>query len=254
MPKMGIACQLYTVRDMAAKDFADTVKQVARIGYRAVELAGYGNLKSAKEARKALDDHGVKAISSHAGIAGMESDLNKILDENETLGCKTTVLSWMPEDRRKDAAGWRAAAQSLNKIGAEAQKRGHEFAYHNHSFEFQKFDGKYGLDILYENTDPKLVKAEIDTYWVQHGGEDPVPYINKLGPRVTLLHLKDMGKGADKRFAEVGTGILNFRAILDAAEKLGTRWGIVEQDSTYETAPIDAVRTSYENLKKLGAV
>ncbi|HZN63901.1 MAG TPA: TIM barrel protein [Tepidisphaeraceae bacterium] len=136
----------------------------------------------------------------------------------------------------------------------EAQKRGHELAYHNHSFEFQKFDGKYGLDIIYENTAPHLVVAEIDVYWVKHGNVDPAEYVNKLGDRVRLLHLKDMGQGPEKRFAPVGTGVIDFKPILAAAEKHGIRWGIVEQDSTYGAPPLEQIKTSLANLKKLGAV
>ncbi len=254
MAKMGIALQLYTVRDLAAKDFAATVKQVAAIGYKNVELAGFGNLKSAKEARKALDDNGVKIVSNHASLAPLETELNKTLDENEMLDNKTVVLSWMPEDRRQDAAGWKSVAGVLNKIGGDCQKRGFEFAYHNHSFEFQKFEGKPGLDILFENTDPERVKSELDVYWVQHGEHDPVTYINKLANRLPLLHLKDMIEGHDKRFGPVGAGILNFKAILAAAEKANVRWGIVEQDTTYETPPLQAIQTSFNNLKRLGAI
>lgn len=250
---IGISVQLYTVRDLLAKDFAGTVKQIAQIGYKAVEMAGYGNLKSAAEAKKALDDAGLKVSGAHASIDLLEKDLEKVLDENQTLGNTNLVCPFLPENRRKDAAGWKQVAQSLNRIGRAVHERGMTFAYHNHSFEFQQFDGKKGYDILWENTEPHLVKAEVDVYWVKHGGEDPVERINKLGDRVLLLHLKDMAAGADKKFAEVGTGILDFKAILAAAEKAGAQWGAVEQDNCYDTPPLEAIKTSLENLKKLGA-
>jgi sugar phosphate isomerase/epimerase len=246
-----ISLQLYTVRDLTAKDFAGTVKKVAEIGYRNVEMAGYGNLKTAQEARKALDDAGLKVSGSHAPIDDLEKNLDKVLDENEALGSTNLICPWMPEDRRKDAAGWKACAASLNKIGRACHERGVDFAYHNHSFEFQKFDGKTGLDILFENTEPHLVKAEIDVYWVQHGGENPVDRIYKLGERVILLHLKDMVAGDDKKFAPVGTGIVDFKAILTAAEKVGVKYGAVEQDNCYDMSPLDAIKTSFQNLQKL---
>jgi sugar phosphate isomerase/epimerase len=215
-------------------------------------MAGYGNLKSAAEAKKALDDAGLKVSGAHASIDLLEKDLEKVLDENQTLGNTNLVCPWMPENRRKDAAGWKQVAQSLNRIGRAVHERGMTFGYHNHSFEFQQFDGVKGYDILWENTEPHLVKAEVDVYWVKHGGEDPVERINKLGDRVLLLHLKDMAAGPDKKFAEVGTGILDFKAILAAAEKAGAQWGAVEQDNCYDTPPLDAIKTSLENLKKLG--
>src|SRR5678816_663196 len=139
------------------------------------------------------------------------------------MGSTNIICPWMPEERRKDAAGWKACAASLNKIARACHERGIDFAYHNHSFEFQKFDGKTGLDIVFENTEPHLVKAELDVYWVKHGGEDPVARINKFGDRVIALHLKDMAAGDDKKFAEVGRGTLDFKAILDAATKNGVR-------------------------------
>ncbi|MEO6435205.1 MAG: sugar phosphate isomerase/epimerase [Tepidisphaeraceae bacterium] len=246
-----ISVQLYTVRDLISQDFAATVKQVAAIGYPTVEMAGYGNLKNAKEARKALDDAGLKAVGTHASIEELEGKLEKILDEAETLGATNLVCPFMPDARRKDADGWKQVAKSFNSVGRACHERGIDFAYHNHSFEFQKFDGKTGLDILFENSEPHLVKAEIDVYWVKHGGEDPTERINKLGERVIALHLKDMAAGDDKKFAEVGTGILDFKAILAAAAKHGVKYGAVEQDNCYGRPTIEAIKTSFENLKKM---
>ena len=252
MAKMQISLQLYTVRDLTAKDFAGTIKQVAQIGYRYVELAGYGNLKSADEVKKVLADNGMKVSGAHAAIETLEGDLNKVLDDSQIVGNKNVICPWMPENRRKDAAGWKQAAAALDKIGRACHERGFDFAYHNHSFEFQKFDGKYGYDILWENSQPHLVKAEVDTYWIKHGGEDPAAYIRKLGRRVLLLHLKDMAKGEDKKFAPVGTGILDFKGILAAAEENAVEFGAVEQDTCYETPPLEAIKISFENLKKMG--
>jgi sugar phosphate isomerase/epimerase len=249
-----ISVQLYTVRDLTAKDFAATVKQVAAIGYKSVEMAGYGNLKSAAEAKKALDDAGLSVAGTHAPIEQLEQDIARVLDDNEALGSKLIICPWMPEARRKDADGWKQVAKSLNQAGRACHERGVDFAYHNHAFEFEKFDGgRTGLDILFDNCEAHLVKAEIDVYWVQHGGEDPVARINQLGDRVVALHLKDMAAGEDRKFAEVGTGVLDFKSILQAAKQHGVRYGAVEQDSTYGKDPLAAIKTSYENLKKLGA-
>ena len=96
--------------------------------------------------------------------------------------------------------------------------------------------------------------AEIDVFWVRYAGADPVEEINKLGERVRLLHLKDITGASEKRFAPVGTGQIDFKAVLAAARKNGVRWGIVEQDRTYDATPLQAIKTSLENLKKLGAV
>jgi sugar phosphate isomerase/epimerase len=251
---LPIAVQLYTLRDLTKTDFAGTLREVKKIGYAGVELAGYGNLKTAAEVRKACDDAGLKICGAHVGIDGLEKDVNAVLDEQATLGNPNVIVPYMADTRRKDASGWLQVAESMNKIGQAVVGRGLNFGYHNHSFEFQTFDnGKTGMEILFEHTDPRLVKAELDLFWVKHGGQDPVGYLNQLGGRTILVHLKDMAAGADRKFAPVGTGTIDFKPIIDACRKHGVQWGIVEQDSTYDVPPLDAIRTSFENLKKIGA-
>jgi sugar phosphate isomerase/epimerase len=250
--RLPLSVQLYTVRDQQKTDFAGTVKQIASFGYQAVELAGYGNLAGAKEVRKALDDVGLKVSGSHAGIDALEGDLEKVLADQEILGNKIVICPWLPEARRKDAGTWKEFAGSLNRIGQACAKRGFDFAYHNHSFEFVKLDGVYAMDILLQNTDPKFVRTELDVYWLKHGGLDPVSYINQLGSRTILLHIKDMAPGEERRFAEVGAGILDFKAIAAAGQNAGVKWYVVEQDNCYGKNPIDCVKTSSENLKKMG--
>ena len=261
MSDLPIAVQLYTLRDLTKSDFVKTVAEIARIGYAGVELAGYGDLKTAAEVRRVLDDNGLKVAGSHASIEALEADVNRVLDDNAALGNRNIVCPFMPEARRKDAGGWRDVAASLNRIGGQCRARG---------FEFVKFTlrdaadpakptdssqlEKTGLDILLDNTDPALVKAELDVYWVQHGGADPIVWLKKLGPRCLLVHLKDMSEGGEGKFAPVGEGILDFAQILKASRDAGVKWGIVEQDSTYDVPPLDAVRRSFENLRKLGGV
>src|SRR5690348_16182592 len=123
MPKVPISLQLYTVRDLCAKDFSGTIAQVAKIGYKFVEMAGYGNLQTVKEVKKVLDDNGIQASGAHASIDELEGNLNKVLEENETLGHKNIICPWMPENRRKDAAGWKQCAEVLSKIGAACHSR-----------------------------------------------------------------------------------------------------------------------------------
>jgi sugar phosphate isomerase/epimerase len=253
MTTLPLAVQLYTLRNETAKDFAGTLKKVAEIGYKGVELAGYGNLKSAADARKALDDAGLVVCAAHTVIEQLESDLDRVLDDARVLKHKTIVCPWMPEERRQNADGWKQAAASLTKIGQTCQQRGFTFCYHHHSFEFTRFGGKSGMDILLENADPQAVKLELDTYWLAHGGEDPVAFIRRTAGRVAMLHVKDMADGAERRFAPVGEGTLKFGPILQAAAKAQVQWAIVEQDNCYDTPPLEAVKTSFRNLRKIDA-
>lgn len=252
MPGPQIGLQLYTLRDLTKEDFPGTLTKVKEIGYDYAELAGYGNLKTAKEAKKALDDAGVKVCGMHTPIKDLEGNMAGVVSDAQTLDTKLVVCPHLSENERNSADAWKNVADRLSKVGRALHEHGIELAYHNHSFEFQKFDGKFGYDIFFDAAKPHLVFAEIDVYWVKHGGEDPVAYINKLGERVVSLHLKDMNNADEKKFAPVGTGILDFKAILDAATKVGVKWGIVEQDQCYGADPLESIKTSRENLTKLG--
>jgi len=248
---MSLAVQLYTVRDRAAGDFAGTCRDVAKIGFRAVELAGYGNLKTAGEAKRALDDAGLKVAGSHTSIEALESNATQVMDENEALGNRNIVISYMPEPRRKDAAGWKSVAASMSNIATKCNQRGFELVYHNHAFEFDQFGSQTGYDILWANAAPN-VKAELDVYWVRHGGGDPVAVMKKFASRLHLLHLKDMA--ADRKFAAVSSGTIDFATVIAEGNKAGVKWGIVEQDDCYGQDPLENIRTSFENLKTLGLV
>jgi len=251
MANIPVALQLYTVRDLTETDFAGTVKQVAEMGYAGVEMAGNTGGMSPAELRTFLGDLGLGLAGSHVGIEQLESNLDQVIEDNLTLGNLWIVCPYMPDDRRQDAAGWRAVAGVLTEIGAKVKEAGLQLCYHNHSFEYETFDGETGFDIFYGAADAELVQAEIDTYWVQHGGDDPAATIESFAGRVPLVHLKDMTPGADPTFTEVGNGILDFDAIFAASDKAGVEWYIVEQDTC--TGPsIDSARASIENLKARG--
>ncbi|MNL38747.1 Inosose dehydratase [compost metagenome] len=128
-----------------------------------------------------------------------------------------------------------------------------QFLYHNHDWEFQQFDGEYILDILLRKTDPELVKLELDTYWTKRGGEDPVTFLSKLQNRCPLLHIKDVEDGKEAFFAEIGEGILDFKAIAQAAEQVGTQWLVVEQDESRRN-PLESLEISYRNLRSMGLI
>ena len=252
MSSIPVALQMYTVRDQTDIDFIGTYKKVAEIGYAGVEVASTGGL-TGTEMKTLLDDLGFGRAGIHCGIDALEADVNAAADYALAMESKYITCPWMPEERRQDAAGWKATAEKLTEIGAALHKQGLTFCYHNHSFEFQKFAGEYGLDILYGNSCPACLKAQLDTYWVQHGGESPAAYIKKYSGRVPLVHLKDMTAGENPTFTEVGNGILDWKAIFAAAEAAGTEWFIVEQDVCAGPS-LESAKISFDNLKKMGAI
>jgi sugar phosphate isomerase/epimerase len=250
MAQPPIALQMYTLRDETTRDFAGTLRNVAEIGYAGVEFAGTGGLGAA-ELRRLLDDLNLRPAGSHTGLDQLESNLNAALDYNQAMGNHFVVCPYLPQERRGSADAYRALGDVLNRAGAACKQRGLQLCYHNHDFEFQQFDGQYALDILYAATDPDLVKAELDTYWIKKGGADPAAYIRQYFGRCPLIHLKDIAPDAKGSFAEVGEGTQDWPAIFAASEAGGARWYIVEQD-VCPRPPLESVAISLGNLRKMG--
>ncbi|MFT3786310.1 MAG: sugar phosphate isomerase/epimerase [Tepidisphaeraceae bacterium] len=251
---LRLSVQLYTLRDLTAKDFAGTVRQVKSIGYEGVELAGFGDLKSAKDVRKVLDDAGLVASGAHVPIEQFESNIKQVMDDYDTIGTKLLIVPWLePKARGTDAVAWRALASTVTGFAQATRARGFTVAYHNHDFEFARFDGETALDIVWQHTDPSLVKCELDLYWVKRAGADPVSYLRRIGPmRLVSVHLKDMDKSDPAKFTQVGRGVLDWPTILRTLNDFRTPWGVVEQDDCYDVPPLESIRVSFENLKKLG--
>jgi sugar phosphate isomerase/epimerase len=245
-----VALQLYSVREDAARDFVGTLKAVADIGYKAVELNGYGD-KSARELRPVLDSLGLSAVSSHVSLARLRQDLDQVIDESLTLGCSYIVCPWLGTDERGDADQYRKLAAELNAFGTRSRDAGLGFAYHNHDFEFAVLEGQYALDILREGTEPDAVKFEFDVYWAAYAGVEPAAFVRHLGSRCDLLHLKDMTKDAERTFAEVGEGQIDFQPIFAAAQKAGVDFYVVEQDRGRRPM-LESVAISFKNLRTWG--
>jgi sugar phosphate isomerase/epimerase len=241
-----LALQLYTVRDLCAKDLEGTLRAVAKAGYRAVELAGtYG--RAPAEMRAALDRCGLRAISAHLGLDRLLAEPAAVAKECAVYGVGYVACSG-PARERRDAEGYRAWAADLDKAGAALRRHGLRLCHHNHAWEFEKHDGRSGLRWIMEETSAKNVGFQLDVYWAAKGGEDPVAWMERLGSRCPLLHLKDIDAAGD--FAPVGAGELDFARILAVAEGMGVEGHVVEQD-TCKGSAIDAISTSFKNLKRL---
>lgn len=241
-----IGLQLYTVRDQTAQDMIGTLRRLAEIGYRAVEFAGYGNA-SVADVRAALDEYGMQAIGAHVALTKFQTDAQQVFADLQTLGCQYAIVPSVPEDQRGSVAAVQKLAETLNGIGAQCQAEGLQFAYHNHNFEFAPLEGTTMYDVLLDEIDPSVVKLELDVFWVQRAGRDPVEMLQRLAGQVPLLHVKDMA--ADESDAPVGEGNLPWERILRVATGTGTEWYIVEQDHPQQ--PIENVTTSLRNLKAL---
>ena len=250
MPNNPLAVQMYTLRDEVAADYAGVLRAVAQLGYRAVELVTLGGL-SAAELRTELDTQGLQVAGVHVGLDRLEGDLDAALGDVRVLGARYIVCPWLPPERRGSAESYRDLARTLNRIGRSCQEGGLQLCYHHHDFEFQRFGDTTGLAILFAETDPALVQAELDVYWAAFAGVDPVALIRDMAGRVPLVHLKDMAAGPSRSFAEVGHGVLDFPAILDACDQARVEWRIVEQDRC-DRPPLQSVGMSLAYLRSLG--
>lgn len=246
-----VAAQLYTVRQhmKSPEETAATLKRVREIGYQAVQLASMGDLSEAEIARM-LKEAGLTCFSSHENPERLLDEPAAVVKRMEQLGCRFPVLPH-PGRGFSSADEVRAYAARLNAAGRVFHEAGMTLCYHNHSMEFRRYDDRLMLEILYGETDPQYVQAELDTFWVQHGGGDAEDWCRQLKGRLPLLHLKDYAMGDDSKptFAEIGNGNLNWKKIIAAAEESGCRWFTVEQDIC-PGDPLDSLRTSFEYIRQ----
>ncbi len=252
MSEIQIAAQLYTLRSFlkTPSDIAETMKKVKAIGYDAVQVSGVGPIDP-YELKKIVDGEGLTICATHVSFDSMRDETSRVIDEHKLWGCKHIAIGGMPTVYR-NAEGFKKFAVEASEVVRRFAEAGLTFSYHNHSFELEKFDGRLGLDILFEDADPDLFNFEIDTYWIQNGGGDPAAWIRKVKGRGPLVHFKDMTvRDAKPIMAEVGEGNLNWPAILDACKDSGVEWYIVEQDIC-ERDPFESLGISLKNLKAMG--
>jgi sugar phosphate isomerase/epimerase len=260
----GICLQLYTIRDAMGKDAPGSLKKVSEIGYKYVELASYANNKfygyEPAEFRKIVNDLGLEILSSHASVnpLGITMDgAKKMAEDHAKLGAKYCMQPFVAEEDRKSVAGYQKMVAEWNKVGKIMKETGIQFGYHNHNFEFDKVEGKIPyFDIFLAEMDKNYLTMELDLFWITKAGLDPVELFKKYPGRFQLFHMKDMYTKQEPTFttsgisdfAPVGAGLINFREILAAKDIAGMKYMIVEQDSTKDGKPFEAIQTSITNL------
>jgi sugar phosphate isomerase/epimerase len=240
--------QLYTVDKELKADAEGTLMKVRTIGYQEVETAGFAGL-SAKGFRTALESAGLKCSSSHF-FDFRSADPGPSFEAANTLGVRYTVTSAMgrftdkPADQAMDAEDYKAMAEFCNELGRKAKQAGLQLAYHNHSTEFKDLgQGKLGYDIFIENTDPDLVKLELDCGWMVAAGHSPVEYFHRYPYRYRMVHIKGFVKPAQPSASlasqdvpegtVLGTGYIDYRPILKAAKAVGVEHFYVEQEPPF---------------------
>ena len=260
----GIGLQLYTIRDAMGSDPLGSLKKVADIGYKYLELAGYSSGKfygyEPVEFKKIVNDLGMEILSSHTQVeaAGITLDnAKKMAEDHAKLSVKYCIQPWVVEEARTTLASYKKMAADWNKVGGIMKESGIQFGYHNHNFEFDTVEGKIPYyDILLAELDKDLVTMELDLFWTTKAGQNIVEIFNKYPGRFQLFHMKDMFTqeapyyttvGEDD-FAPVGAGVINFREILAAKEIAGMKYMVVEEDLSKIGQPFEDIKTSITNL------
>lgn len=247
-----VAAQLYTVRQFTqtAADVAETFKKVRQIGYTAVQLSGMGPIADEEIARM-LDGEGLTCCATHAPGDRILNSPQEVAEQLNLFKCRHVSYPYPANVKLEKPGDVKRFAEQLEAAGRALSAAGKVLSYHNHSIEFRKVGARTILDTLYRRTDPQYLQAEIDTYWVQHGGGDPVEWCRKLKGRLPVIHMKDYAIGPDNQphFAEIGNGNLNWRKIISAAEKSGCEWFIIEQD-TCPGDPFESLRISFDYIQK----
>jgi len=245
-----VAAQMYTLREFlkTPADIEQSLKKVKQIGYPAVQLSGLGPIADADLAAL-VKESGLICCATHESGERIVNDPAAIVRRLQTLGCTQTAYPW-PAPALDTLEDVKVLARGLNAAGKVMHEAGITLSYHNHDIEFRRVGGKLILDVLYEETDPRYLQGEIDTYWVQHGGGDSADWCRKLKGRLPLLHLKDYGmaEAFKPTFLEIGYGNLNWKEIIAAADESGCQWFIVEQDVCARD-PFESLKMSFEYLR-----
>ena len=246
-----IAAQLYTVRErlQSPERLTEVLTRLREIGYAAVEVAGLG-LRTADKLGRELKSAGLVACAAHESLDDLIADLPEVAERCRDWGCRYVVVPSLPASYHSAAGFQRFAAEAV-EISRRLQSHGLALAYHNHSFELERWDGKTGLEILFDSAPTDVLGAELDTYWLQAAGANPSAWLRNLSGRVPLVHLKDMTVvGGRVTQTEVGEGNLDWPEILSACREAATEWLVVEQDEPHGDA-LESLAVSYRNLVRL---
>ena len=247
-----IALELWTIRDSLKNeaDFRVAMQRTRDAGYPAVELAGVSPDIPASTIKSVLDECGLACMATQVSLGELTDGIDKTIADLKTLSCDHTALAAGPGDMRS-ADGYAKLARILTDAGRTLSDHGIRLAYHNHSFEFERYGDRTGFDILYDESDPRYLEAKIDTAWLQKAGADVIAWIRKLGDRVSVVHIKDYTiKDNEIVLTEVGEGNLNWSGILEACKSVGMKWYVVEQDRC-ERDPFESIAISYRNLERM---
>jgi sugar phosphate isomerase/epimerase len=247
--KMKPGLQAYSVRKQLTENFEATMKYVSKVGYKYIE--GYGLdtdgmfLKKIKASHYAhvIKDLGMELKATHCAYCSADKAA-KMIDAAKATGMDYLIVPSIPSELRHTLDQWKKVADNFNKLGEICKNVGLKFAYHNHSFEFQKMDGVIPQELLIESTDADLVAFEADLFWVTKAGYDPVKLIKKYPGRIKLFHVKDAS--AEMEGTTVGSGIINFEELFKVGKNDALEYYFIEDERTDN--PYKNIKADYDYI------
>ena len=247
---MEIGAQFFTVRDTCKtlEGFAETLKKIADIGYRTVQISGTCAYEP-EWLDAELKKNGLKCVITHIPADRIINETAKVAKDHDIFGCDYVGLGHYAFDPEKGMP-YDKFVRDYTEAAKTLKENGKYFMYHNHAHEFRKIDGVRILDRICEDIPADLMGITFDTYWAQVGGADPAQCLERLAGRIPCIHLKDCGYG--QRMDVIGEGNINFDRVFEKAEAGGTKYMLVEQDNCNGEDPIECLRRSYQYLSACG--
>ena len=248
---MLVGAQFYTLRNSCKtlEDFSESLKKVADIGYKTVQISGTCEYEPQWLADQ-LKETGLTCVLTHIPAAKLIADPVQVAKDHDVFDCDCVGLGWFGFNEEDPGASSEFFFDNFGKVSKELHGAGKYLMYHNHAHEFAKEDGKLRLEHLIENIPAEDMGVTLDTYWVQVGGADPAQWLEKLAGRIPCIHLKDCAYG--QQMAVVGEGNINFDRVFEKAEAGGTQYMLVEQDDCHGEDPFECLRRSYKYLRACG--
>ncbi|MEK3883681.1 sugar phosphate isomerase/epimerase [Paenibacillus sp. PL2-23] len=243
------AVQLFTLREECRADFPAVLREIHQIGYTGVQFAGYHGY-APELLKEVVVECDLQVAGLHVSLHELWEDTSRLVNEARLFGTKDLIVPSLPPELRNEE-GYRKVKEQLNALAKSLKQDGIRISYHNHAFEFQTLiHGQEALSYLLEPSNDNGILAELDVYWLQKGGFQPLEYMKKYAARMPILHLKDMTADEEQTFAPLGTGCIDFEPIIRWGEASGVEWYVVEQDQC-RTSPLACIRTSYAHLSGL---
>src|SRR5262245_26349843 len=256
--KGPIGLQLYSLREQFAKDVPGTMDQTRGFGFEYVELAGSYNIAPEKF-KEQLNAKGLKPISGHFPFERFRDNIEEVARDAKALGLQYAGCAWIPHQEPFDEKTAREAIAVFNRAGEALSRHGLKFFYHAHGYEFQPHGNGTLFDLMMAETKPEFVRYEMDVFWIVHPGQDPLKLLEKYGSRFELMHVKDMKKGVQtgdltgksdvNNDVTLGTGMMDWPAILKAAQRAGVKWYFIEDESSASAQQIPLSLRFLERVK-----